>query len=57
MSNLSAQDYLNQKVKVLFEPIISKILEDKPSEPVHLSNLASISNIFARKIFRQEYSS
>ena len=34
MSNLSAKDYLNQKIKVLFEPIISSMLADKPTEPV-----------------------
>ncbi len=39
MSNLSAKDYLNQKVKVLFQPIISSMLAEKPKQPVKINLL------------------
>lgn len=47
MSNLSIKDYLNQKVNVVFEPIIANILRDKPKEPVNIDNSAPISYILA----------
>lgn len=34
MSNLSPEEYLNKKVKVIFEPLINNILLEKPSNPV-----------------------
>jgi hypothetical protein len=34
MSNLSAEDFLNKKVKVIFEPIIASVILEKPKDPV-----------------------
>ena len=34
MSNLSAEEFLNKKLKVLFEPVISSLLVEKPKNPV-----------------------
>lgn len=34
MQNLSCEEFLNEKVRVIFEPMISKILLEKPEEPV-----------------------
>jgi hypothetical protein len=42
MSNLSAQDYLQKRVKVIFEPIVSSMLAEKPKEPVYSPNSDSI---------------
>jgi hypothetical protein len=37
MSNTQpAEDYLNGKVRIVFEPMISKILLEKPEDPVKL---------------------
>ena len=47
MSNLSDKDYLNGKVNIIFEPIITNILTDKPKEPVIFYNSASIYYINA----------
>lgn len=35
MQNLSCEEFLNEKVKVIFEPMISKLLLEKPEEPVN----------------------
>jgi len=35
MQNLSSEEFLNEKVRVVFEPMISKILLEKPEEPVY----------------------
>jgi hypothetical protein len=37
MQNLSCEEFLNEKVRNVFEPMISKILIDKPEEPVNLN--------------------
>jgi hypothetical protein len=36
MNSLSCEDFLNEKVKVIFEPMISKLLLEKPDEPVKI---------------------
>jgi hypothetical protein len=36
MSNLTPEEYLNKKVKIVFEPMISQILVDKPKDPVKI---------------------
>ena len=38
MSNLSAEEFLNKKIKILFEPVISSILVEKPKNPVKFHN-------------------
>lgn len=35
MSNLSPEEFINKKVKIVFEPIITQILVDKPKDPVN----------------------
>jgi hypothetical protein len=35
MSDFSANDYLNSKVKIIYEPMITQMLVDKPNEPVN----------------------
>jgi hypothetical protein len=39
MSNFSPEEFLNKRVKIIFEPIISRILVDKPKDPVRFINL------------------
>ena len=34
MESLSHEEYLNEKVRVILEPMISKILLEKPENPV-----------------------
>ena len=34
-----AEDYLDKKVRCIFEPMISALLMDKPKEPVNIINL------------------
>jgi hypothetical protein len=35
MSNLSPEEFINKKVKIVFEPMITQILVDKPKDPVN----------------------
>ncbi len=35
MSNLSPEEFINKKVKIVFEPMITQILVDKPRDPVN----------------------
>jgi hypothetical protein len=35
MSNLPPEEFINKKVKIIFEPMISQMLIDKPSDPVN----------------------
>jgi hypothetical protein len=35
MSNLNPEEFLNKKVKIVFEPMISSMLVDKPKDPVN----------------------
>ena len=37
-NNLPAEEFLNEKVRVVFDPMISKILLEKPDEPVNITN-------------------
>ena len=34
MSNFSPEELINKKVKIVFEPMITQILMDKPKDPV-----------------------
>lgn len=34
LNNLSAEEFLNNKVKIIFEPMIAKLLLEKPEDPV-----------------------
>ena len=59
MQNLPAEEYLNEKVRVVFEPMISKMLLEKPDEPVNLTypfdfKLDTLYDRFSCKIFRKK---
>ena len=41
MSSFSPEEFLNKRVKIVFEPMISRILLDKPKDPVRMFNLDS----------------
>jgi hypothetical protein len=49
------EDYLDKKVRCIFEPMISALLMDKPKEPVKLFfinfNLGFIYDRLAKKFF------
>lgn len=34
LNNLPAEEFLNGKVRIIFEPMIAKILVEKPHNPV-----------------------
>lgn len=34
MSSSTPDEFLNKKVKIIYEPLITQILVDKPQEPV-----------------------
>lgn len=34
LNNLPAEEFLNGKVRIIFEPMISKLLLEKPDDPV-----------------------
>jgi len=36
LSNFSPEEYINKKVKILFEPMVTQILVEKPKDPVSL---------------------
>lgn len=36
MSNLTKEEFMNKKVKVIFEPLISNLIVEKPSNPVNI---------------------
>ena len=59
MSNFSPEEFLNKRVKIIFEPMISRILVDKPKDPVGLINLGSIHDRLVaqniRKVKRPEH--
>lgn len=35
LNNLPTEEFLNGKVRIIFEPMISKILLEKPEDPVY----------------------
>ena len=34
MSNLTPEDFIDKKVKIIFEPMITQMLIEKPGDPV-----------------------
>jgi hypothetical protein len=43
MEQFSAEEFLNKKVKIIYDPMIAQILIDKPKEPVRICfNIDSI---------------
>jgi len=34
-NNLPAEEYLNEKVRTIFDPMIIKLILEKPNEPVN----------------------
>ena len=49
MSNLTPEEFLNKRVKIIFEPMISRILVEKPKDPVFFYNLGTIYDRLAAK--------
>jgi hypothetical protein len=39
MSHFSPEEFVNKKVKILFEPMVTQILVDKPKDPVKNNKL------------------
>jgi hypothetical protein len=37
MANLSAEEFLNKKVSIVFQPIIASLLVEKPNDPVRIN--------------------
>lgn len=39
MSNLSAEEYLDEKVRPIYDPMLIKLILEKPNDPVILNDL------------------
>ena len=41
MSHFSPEEYVNKKVKIIFEPMVTQILVEKPKDPVNNNKLTN----------------
>lgn len=48
MSELTPEEYLDKKVKIIFEPLVSQMILSKPDNPVIKLNLIDIASLYDR---------